>query len=158
MIDKIGQVLQKRFRMKNPFSPFDYKYLAEDFFLSMLKDASTVGVLYRDSCGETLLSYAIMDDKRRVVKRLLDLGADTNNIGNSGITPLHYAARKKDNRELAQLLIDKGADLGYVNNIGVEGVKRGMSFGYEESPQKGDFVEWGKDGSLKYVGEKTDES
>lgn len=44
-------------------------------------------------------------------------GADVDSLGNEGITPLHYAA-KKSNLEMIRFLLDKGADSNLADESG----------------------------------------
>jgi len=57
--------------------------------------------------------HAVLNRKYDICKKLLELGADVNFQDDTGMTPLHYAARKGLS-EIAKLLIDNGANIDSV--------------------------------------------
>jgi ankyrin repeat protein len=69
------------------------------------------------SQDRTPLHLAIYSNFSKIVRMLIDAGADVEAKTNSGMTPLHWASYK-DNIELAKLLLDAGADLEAKDNEG----------------------------------------
>lgn len=63
------------------------------------------------------LHYAANQDKLNIVKTLLDSGADINNQGNKGQTPLIRAALV-GNAEIVTELLNRGADACIVDSYG----------------------------------------
>jgi uncharacterized protein len=59
--------------------------------------------------GNSPLSAAVYQDRREVVRLLIERGADVNQGDNAGFTPLHLAATLGYS-EVARVLLDAGAD------------------------------------------------
>ena len=69
--------------------------------------------------GKTPLHYAAMDGHKKIVKLLLEKGANPNSTGRNGATPLHLASsgwhpssgegEKEDFKQVIKLLLDAGA-------------------------------------------------
>ncbi|MFH1414624.1 MAG: ankyrin repeat domain-containing protein [Elusimicrobiota bacterium] len=70
-----------------------------------------------DDKSKTLI-MAVIKNSIRVVRSLLDEGADINMKYEADNTLLHMAAMRDASFEIAQLLIGRGADIGAVNEGG----------------------------------------
>lgn len=66
-------------------------------------------VSQRDKLGNTALHYAAKSGSRKLIKPLLDAGADPNNGNARGSTSLHFAVAG-GHQEAARLLLQHGAD------------------------------------------------
>ena len=101
------------------------------------------GINERDGIGYTALVYAVVADHPEIVKLLLENGADANNVGNNGKTPLILAAcvairwEKNCAQYLAivSMLLEHGASmeegvpvLYTVINSGDKGIGTGVKF------------------------------
>lgn len=67
---------------------------------------------YRDHAGFPSLIAALSTDRKdvgEILVLLLDAGADIQQVGVNGFTPLHYAAAYQT-PDLVQLLLERGAD------------------------------------------------
>ena len=81
----------------------------EDEAVVSLK-AEDVGRRYHGQ--QTLLMPAIQNQSGRIVKRLLELGADTGAADEHGVTPLMMACKlRPPSPNVMQLLVDHGADV-----------------------------------------------
>jgi ankyrin repeat protein len=65
---------------------------------------------YLDRRYDTPLQVACRDNNELAVDWLLNNGANVNLQNNDGLTPLEYAARKKENYNIVLKLLDKGAN------------------------------------------------
>jgi len=72
----------------------------------------------RDNKGNTLLHHACMQNKKKVAKAVLRLGANINSQNLQGNTCLHYCFAYSY-EELGQYLISKGADGTLANKDGL---------------------------------------
>lgn len=66
--------------------------------------------------GQTALSYAVMENRKAVIRFLLEQGADPNILTKRKTNPLHYVKEV----EVAQWLLEAGADLHQVSVCGQE--------------------------------------
>lgn len=73
----------------------------------------------QDENGMSPLIYAAFFGHEDVVKELLDLGANVNAKGHSGVTALLAALQKAENDKIARLLIDSGADVNACDGQGL---------------------------------------
>ena len=66
------------------------------------------------------LHKAVMEDSLEAVKVLLDAGADINEKGKGGLTPLHRVAMRQlaDGGAVARLLLERGADTTIKGSMG----------------------------------------
>ncbi|KAL8825231.1 MAG: hypothetical protein Q9191_004544, partial [Dirinaria sp. TL-2023a] len=62
--------------------------------------------------GTTLLHLAMSTSNLRLIRLLIQEGADVNAHDDDGETPLHWAMARDGNYEAARVLIESGADLG----------------------------------------------
>lgn len=82
-----------------------------------------------DAHGNSTLHVAVQSDQRRVMRLLLDHGADPNAQNKRGQTPLHYAYKYRFD-EAIKLLMERGADDTITNWAGLtcyEGLTMGAS-------------------------------
>ena len=95
------------------------------------------------SDGMTALSCATVAGDRRIMQRLVELGADVNERCLNGNTALFYATTV----DHCKLLIDAGANLNVVNFYGATPLTRMISSGFDDEP-----IEYLiRNGSLLYV-------
>lgn len=64
-----------------------------------------------DACGNSALHRAAARDHYDVLRVLLDHGADPNQRGRLGFTPLHMATQHSKDKKLMQLLVARGANV-----------------------------------------------
>ncbi|CAM9148183.1 unnamed protein product, partial [Sphacelaria rigidula] len=84
---------------------------AEDLISSGLVDINET-----DSTGATPLIYSAWYGSARLIRMLLERGADPAAVDNDGFNALHASAIRGD-RELAVLLLDGGADVQTVEHV-----------------------------------------
>lgn len=82
-----------------------------------LLSSDVVNINVTNVDGLTGLHQACIDDNIKMVKYLIEKGADINCCDNEGWSPLH-AASSCGNINICQLLLDYGADPTVVNNDG----------------------------------------
>lgn len=78
------------------------------------KDISTSVPKMENAFKHELLKFAVMDNKIKIVRELLNLGIDPNITGKLDRTPLHYVK----NREIAVALLRRGADPNVRDRLG----------------------------------------
>ena len=115
------------------------------------------------SGDQSLLKWAIRHDRERILRLLIEFGADVNETDKKKNTPLIYAA-SLNNMEVCKILADRGADPLHTNLRG----KRASDFAYnyedskayrylkymEQQSERGDSVASMQDGP--YVFRETD--
>ena len=67
----------------------------------------------------SLIDAAVSMRSPKIVRLLIDYGADINTIDSDGDTPLHRAA-SQGSLEIVKSLLDAGADVGAKNNMGLK--------------------------------------
>lgn len=84
----------------------------------MLREGANVNATYN---GNILLHYAIFKCNLRLVKFLLDHGADVSFFDSGDATPLDYACCivRKRSYDVCKLLLENGADCNFRNNSGI---------------------------------------
>jgi len=75
------------------------------------------GIHARTPYGDSLLHLASIAGDLEAISFLIASGADVNDPGNSGMTPLHYAVQQ-DQLHAAELLLKLGADPYYTDEAG----------------------------------------
>jgi ankyrin repeat protein len=101
------------------------KKIHRDAVRVLLEGGADPNVLNRDM--ESPLHYMLYrevdptqyEDKERVVRLLLEHGADAAARTSGGLTPLWYAAMRGDSPVILQLLVDHGADLSTATEEGL---------------------------------------
>ncbi len=68
-------------------------------------------------CGDTALHLVCHWGDIEAAKILLEAGANVNEVGDLGMTPI-FSAIMSDNPELVLLLINSGANIDHVNEMG----------------------------------------
>jgi ankyrin repeat protein len=92
-------------------------------FLAYLADepgwmnAGPVGIMTRDSSGDTPLHAALWGRDDEAARALVDAGADVNALGDMSSTPLH-AAIAQGNTEMVKYLTTHGASWDVVSELG----------------------------------------
>ena len=81
-------------------------------------DAGEVGLMTRDSSGDTPLHAALWARDDEAARALVDAGANVNAVGEMSETPLHVAVRQ-ENVDLAMYLSERGASWHMVGEFGV---------------------------------------
>jgi ankyrin repeat protein len=71
----------------------------------------------QDKYGETALMYASYSQKKEIVKKLIDFGANVNHKDKQGCTAL-LDASGRSNTEIIEILINAGADVNHQNKYG----------------------------------------
>lgn len=89
--------------------------------LSGLLRSDTVDVdRFKDRFGNTLLIVAVQCLESKMVKILLEFGADPNLSNNSGNSPLHYAlSYSQGGGVIVDMLLSRGADTTARNSLGL---------------------------------------
>lgn len=90
--------------------PIKYIKMIKDEDIEKLKDElkeneSHINGIYLLNNSYTLLHYTILFKKEKVLKLLVELGADVNSQSNMGFSPLHLASRNQD-YNMIELLIN----------------------------------------------------
>ncbi|MDM3870770.1 ankyrin repeat domain-containing protein [Porticoccus sp. W117] len=80
---------------------------------------------WRTKIGSGLLSIASGKNNLDVVRVLVNAGCDVNQVSNTGLSPIHFAAFRFD-IEMAKYLITKGASLDGAKDKGVKSVREFM--------------------------------
>jgi len=99
-----------------------------EFALQNLKDINTTV----DHFGDSLLHSAIGLDDLELVKNLIRLGADPNNKGQNGETPIYVAVRRKS-KEMVDTLITLGAKVKVGNDRSETPIAVAEYLGYDSS-------------------------
>jgi len=88
----------------------------KDYFLiiqSLINSGANINTI--DSFGNTLLYHAVEEEDIKLIKLLIQLGCDVNQVSrHDKDTVLHYAYFQK-NREIISILIENGADREKLN-------------------------------------------
>ncbi|CAB0043423.1 unnamed protein product [Trichogramma brassicae] len=86
--------------------------LTEIFFRVVEVIQKTVHINARDKLGRTALHYAVIDDyKLQVVRVMLNYGADPNFGDKEGLTPLHFICQRKYDDNLAEMFFETNKEL-----------------------------------------------
>lgn len=96
----------------------------------MLLDSGADVVAVDGHAKYTALHFAILTDKKEIVRLLLDHSADVN-AAPTGESPLHLAARE-GSREVVELLVERGADLSARTHQGMTPLTIAESTGRSE--------------------------
>lgn len=82
-----------------------------DELISEIKNCQDVN--YSDNEGYTYLHYAALEHKSKVIKALLEKGANPNCVGKCGNVPILHALGRinEKNGEILQMFLDYGLDL-----------------------------------------------
>jgi uncharacterized protein len=102
-----------------------------DEFLAYLADepgwsgAERVGIMTRDSSGDTPLHAALWARDDEAARALVDAGADVNAVGDMSETPLHVAVAQS-NAKLAKCLVEHGASWDIVSEFGASARDRAL--------------------------------
>lgn len=70
----------------------------------------------KDSDESTPLHVAAHSGNSKVVKMLIDAGADVRAVDDEGLTPLHWAT-ETGNLKILKLLIDSGSDVNASSDV-----------------------------------------
>jgi ankyrin repeat protein len=89
-------------------------YLADE---PLWLNATPVGIMTRDSSGDTPLHAALWGRDDEAARALVDAGADVNALGDMSSTPLH-AAIAQHNTEMVKYLTAHGASWDVVSELG----------------------------------------
>jgi hypothetical protein len=120
---KTGDIaLLKLYLEKHPGSNCDFSNGKTGLYYSILYDAIKISefLLGRGAdpnfkVGDySTLKWAIKNDRGRIIRFLIEYGAEVNKPDENSETPLIYAA-KLDNRAICKILIDRGADPLYAD-------------------------------------------
>ena len=79
--------------------------------LTLLLQAGVLDIEHRDQAGCTILMHAIMRSDTLLVKRLIENGANINQVNNAGDSPLYIALNKYMPNALVLALLDKKPQL-----------------------------------------------
>jgi hypothetical protein len=77
---------------------------------------------------QSMLKWAIKNDRERITRLLIEYGADVNKPDSKQNTPLIYAA-ELNNRRLCKILIDRGADPSHKNQNGKRATDIAYNYG-----------------------------
>lgn len=120
-----------------------------EFALQNLKDINTTV----DHFGDSLLHNAIGFGDLELVKNLIRLGADPNNKGQNGETPIYVAVRSK-NKEMVDTLITLGAKVKVGNDQSETPIAVAEYLGYDSSHELYNLLTNKIKGELKIVSDQ----
>jgi ankyrin repeat protein len=107
--------------------------------LSLLGKPTQKDIHKIDEFGHTPLQYtAIYDRNINIAKRLIEQGANCNDLNIRGSTPLHFAAGM-GNARMVKLLIEEGADPYFKNKEGQTALDYANKL--RESARKSSFID-----------------
>ena len=104
--------------------------IASDDFRRLL-NALKIDVNKQNSFGSTALMLAAWQGQDRVVKLLLDYGADVQLVDNLEETAIHLALTSSGNERTAKLLVNGGADVNRRDRFGRSPLCLAVELGYE---------------------------
>ena len=85
----------------------------------------------KNNDGDTLLHWAIKENRRGTLARLIEKGADLNTTNKDGDTPLHLTI-KKGCTNIFKELLDSGADKNMADKTGVSPLRIAVDIGNDE--------------------------
>jgi ankyrin repeat protein len=86
------------------------------------------GYDYMNNC---MISKAVLTDASEMIEVLIILGADINEIGDMGVTPLSIACQKGD-YNIVKYLIEKGAAINMVDSNNKKAIDYAIENNYQD--------------------------
>lgn len=111
-------------------------YDQADLVLFLLSNRATVDVKIPDEFSDgfqTPLHFACIRGYDKIIRILLDKGANVNAVTQENVTPLMFACRRTTSTDILSLLIDRGSDVNACNNAGATALYSACCIGSTKS-------------------------